>query len=126
MEYLDLFYQKFVEINSVGGCDEEKGFKGKGNPSRTLTCSRGLHPRLAERVYGIRSPQPPQFIRLWQTFARLAIRRDSFTPFPPKADLRGFPQNFSPPEIKNKKNTRLAQPTHPRMSKRYSLNRGST
>jgi len=26
----NIFYQKFVEINSVGSCGEEKGFKGKG------------------------------------------------------------------------------------------------
>lgn len=30
-EYLDLFYQKSVTNHSVGGCGEEKGFKGKGN-----------------------------------------------------------------------------------------------
>jgi len=28
---LDLFYQKSVTNHSVGGCGEEKGFKGKGN-----------------------------------------------------------------------------------------------
>ena len=39
----NLFYQKFVEINSVGGCGEEKGFKGKRNrrSRRSLSASGG-------------------------------------------------------------------------------------
>jgi hypothetical protein len=36
----NLFYQKSVTNHSVGGCSEEKGFKGKGNRcSRLLICS---------------------------------------------------------------------------------------
>lgn len=39
----NIFYQKFVEIDSVGGCGEEKGFKGKGNrrSRRSLSASSG-------------------------------------------------------------------------------------
>jgi len=36
---LDLFYQKLVEIDSVGGCGEEKGFKGKRNRRSRLRWS---------------------------------------------------------------------------------------
>ena len=38
-EYLDLFYQKSVTNHSVGGCGEEKGFKGKGNRRSRLRWS---------------------------------------------------------------------------------------
>jgi len=54
---LDLFYQKFVEINSVGGCGERKGFKGKRNrrSRRSLSASGGHS--LAPPFGGARFPQ---------------------------------------------------------------------
>jgi|SRR3989344_4459167 len=70
----NIFYQKFVEINSVGGRGEEKGFKGKGNRRSRLRFAR-----------------PPS--------------------------VASLPAKFFAPKIKNKKETRLAQPTHPRVSK---------
>jgi hypothetical protein len=35
----NIFYQKFIEIVSVGGCGEEKGFKGKRNRRSRLRLS---------------------------------------------------------------------------------------
>ena len=52
----NIFYQKFVEINSVGSCGEEKGFKGKG-----IAAAAAVYPPLAD----IRSPR----------FAGLASRK---------------------------------------------------
>jgi len=39
----NLFYQKFVEINSVGGCGEEKGLKGKRNRRSRLRIRSPRH-----------------------------------------------------------------------------------
>jgi len=45
----NIFYQKFVEINSVGGCGEEKGFKGKRNRRSRLRIRSPRFAGLASR-----------------------------------------------------------------------------
>jgi hypothetical protein len=45
----NIFYQKFLKIVSVGGCGEEKGFKGKGNRRSCLRICSAAFGGLASR-----------------------------------------------------------------------------
>ena len=77
----NLLYQKFLKKSTrsaplpaavIGGCGEEKAL---------------------QRRVGVKGERKG-IAAAASAFARPAIRRGSFTPFPPRADLRGFPQNF--------------------------------
>jgi len=48
----NIFYQKFLKIVSVGGCGEEKGFKGKGNRrSRLRICSAAFDGLASRKIF---------------------------------------------------------------------------